>query len=149
MSNPRVICAMSEDGTIPPFFSRYSKRFNVPVTSLITFTGISVLTLFFAKSFDVILNYVIFIDSIGFIAAAATLFILRKRENPGRENIYKMKFYPWIPLIFILSYAFVTYSVISASIDKDQGRSVLYGLCFFIGFLPLYLLFIFLKKRSR
>lgn len=149
MSNPRVICAMSEDGTIPPFFSRYSKRFNVPVTSLITFTGISVLTLFFAKSFDVILNYVIFIDSIGFIAAAATLFILRKRENPDRENIYKMKFYPWIPLIFILSYAFVTYSVISASIDKDQGRSVLYGLCFFIGFLPLYLLFIFLKKRSR
>jgi basic amino acid/polyamine antiporter, APA family len=147
MSNPRVICAMSEDGTIPPFFSRYSKRFNVPVTSLITFTGISVLTLFFAKSFDVILNYVIFIDSIGLIVAAATLFILRKRE-PYKGNIYKMKLYPWIPLIFILSYVFVTYSVISASIDKDQGRSVLYGLCFFIGFLPLYFLFIFLKKRS-
>lgn len=141
MSNPRVICAMSEDKTMPEFFSRHNKR-GVPVTALVTFTVFSLAILFFAKTFDTLVNYVIFIDSIGFIAAAATIFILRNKQK-GTENseTYKIKLFPFVPLLFILGYAFVTYSVVTG-----KPISAVYGLCLFAGFFPLYILYWAYKK---
>ncbi len=143
MANPRVICAMSEDGTLPSFFSRHSKRFNVPVTALIMFAVFSLIILFFAKTFDTLVNYVIFIDSIGFIAAAATIFILRKKQkDEDTSESYNIKLFPFVPLLFIFGYAFVTYSVVA-----DKPESALYGLLLFAAFFPLYLLFRWMKKQ--
>jgi APA family basic amino acid/polyamine antiporter len=143
MANPRVICAMSEDKTMPEFFSWHNKR-GVPVTALITFTVFSLSILFFAKTFDTLVNYVIFIDSIGFIAAAATVFILRsKQKGQGDSETYKIRLFPFVPLLFILGYAFVTYSVVIG-----KPISAVYGLCLFAGFFPLYLLYWAYKKYS-
>lgn len=142
MANPRVICAMSEDGTMPAFFSRYSKRFNVPVTALLTFTAMSIIILFFAKTFDTLVNYVIFIDAIGFIAAAATIFILRKKQGNAPNDSYTIKLYPLVPALFIIAYLFVTVSVVTG-----KPIAALYGLLIFASFLPLYFLFGWMKKR--
>ena len=136
MSNPRVICAMSEEGTLPVFFSRHSKRFNVPVTSLITFAMATIVILFFAKSFSKLVDYVIFLDSIGFIAAAATIFILRKKQGEAGKEIYKVKPYIIVPAFFILTYSFITWSVI-----YNNPVSAIYGVVLSLLFLFLYFLY--------
>ncbi len=143
MANPRVICAMSEDGNLPKFFSKHSKKFNVPVTALVTFTIVTIITLLYAGTFDKLLKGIIFIDSIGFIAAASTIFILRKKQGPRIGEIYRIKLFPWIPLLFIAGYAFVTYSIVS-----DNWKSALAGTFVFLGFLPLYFVFYWWNKRQ-
>jgi basic amino acid/polyamine antiporter, APA family len=136
MSNPRVILAMSEEGTLPGFFSRHSKRYHVPVAALIAFTIFILITLFFAKTFDQLVNYIIFLDSLGFIAAAFTIFILRHKKQGEEKEIYRMKLFPAVPLLFILAYGFVTASIVMANV-----KYALFGLCIFASFFPLYLVF--------
>jgi basic amino acid/polyamine antiporter, APA family len=140
MSNPRVLLAMSEDKVLPSFFSRSSARYQVPYISLSVFTGMCLLVLFFAKAFDQIVNYVIFLDSMGLIAAAFTVFILRKRKSGEENPIYRMRLFPAATLIFILAYGLVTWSI-----SYGKLESVLYGLVVLFFFLPVYLL---IKKRS-
>jgi APA family basic amino acid/polyamine antiporter len=148
MSNPRVICAMSEDGTMPAFFSRYSKRFGVPVTALITFTAMAIAILFFAKTFNELVNYVIFIDAIGFIAAAATIFILRKKHSDANNESYSIARASavaiGVPLLFIIAYTFVAVSVVI-----DKPIAAVYGTVIFAAFLPLYFLFLYISRSSK
>lgn len=148
MSNPRVICAMSEDGTMPAFFSRHSKRFGVPVTALITFTAMSIAILFFAKTFNELVNYVIFIDAIGFIAAAATIFILRKKHADANTEGYNIArssaIAVGVPLLFIIAYTFV-----AASVVIDKPIAAVYGTCIFAAFLPLYFLFLYISRSQK
>ncbi len=135
MSNPRVICAMSEEGTLPKIFSMHSKKFDVPITSLITFSLATIIILFFAKSFNKLVDYVIFLDSVGFIAAASTIFILRYKQGPRTGEIYKVKSLA-VPIFFILTYSFITWSVI-----YNNPVSALYGIGLSVFFLVLYFLY--------
>lgn len=136
MSNPRVIVAMSEEKVLPAVFTRSSKRFHVPVIALTIFTAICLIVLLFASTFDKIVNYVIFLDSLGLVAAASTIFILRNRGVGNDLQPYKMKLFPAATVFFMLAYAFVTFSVI-----YDKPNSALYGLIMFVSFLPVYYIF--------
>jgi APA family basic amino acid/polyamine antiporter len=93
-----------------------------------------VIVLFYAETFDKILGFSIFLDSIGFAASAATIFIFRKR-SAGREDpgIYKMKLFPLIPLIFIAAYLFVAVSI---CVNTPELAGI--GTAVFFGFLLLY-----------
>jgi APA family basic amino acid/polyamine antiporter len=118
MSNPRVMYAMSEDKVLPKMFSAKSKKTDVLVVSLSVFAAICVLIVFWAKEFDEILSFTIFLDCIGMAFSAATIFILRKRTaDLDQTKIYTMKLYPLLPLIFIAAYTFVA---ISIAIDKPN-----------------------------
>lgn len=112
MSNPRVMYAMSEEGSLPKIFSKQSEKNNVLVVSLTVFAALCMIILFFAQTFEKILNFTIFLDCFGMVASSATLFILRKRTaHLDGTGIYKMKLYPLLPLIFILTYLFVGVSI--------------------------------------
>ncbi len=76
-----------------------------------------------------------FFDSIGLIAACAAVFILRKRANSEGEptGIYKMKFYPWMTIIFIAGYALVNISVM-----YFEPFTAFIGFLLFLFGLPLY-----------
>jgi APA family basic amino acid/polyamine antiporter len=95
MSNPRVMYAMSDEGVLPAVFKKVTLKRNVIVVSLSAFAALSLITLFYGKTFDEILDHTIFLDSIGMATSAATIFILRKR-GVGQEikNSYRMKLYP-------------------------------------------------------
>lgn len=136
MSNPRVMYAMSEDGVLPAFFQKKHNRTQVLVTSLSVFAALCMLTLFYAGTFDTILNYTIFLDCIGMATSAATIFVLRKRKT-GEDGgkLYKMKWYPLQPLIFIAAYLFVGTSIFLD--DPVSGRN---GLLIFLFFLILFFL---------
>ncbi|HEU4717702.1 MAG TPA: APC family permease [Bacteroidia bacterium] len=144
MSNPRVIMAMSEEKTLPALFSRHSRKFNVPVPALIAFTVATIAILFFAKTFDQLVKYVIFLDSLGFIGAAFTIFILRRKKTGEEKTIYRLKLYPFVPALFILAYGIITAAVIS-----DNWRYAFIGLCIFFAFLPLYFIFTVTRKKEQ
>jgi len=108
LSNPRVMYAMSEDGILPRSFMRINQEKDVLTVSLTVFAAVCIVVLFFADTFDKVLSFVIFIDSIGMATSAATIFVLRKRTaHLDNTGIYKMKLYPLLPAIFVLAYLFV------------------------------------------
>ena len=136
MSNPRVMYAMAEDKVLPAFLKKTNERTQVLTMALPVFTSIAIITLFFSESFDTIVNWVIFLDSIGLATAVGSIFILRKKtRHLDNTGIYKMKLYPLMPVVYILAYIFVA---ISCAIKDPSGT--FYGLLLFLAFFPIYLL---------
>ncbi len=143
MSNPRVMYAMSDEGVLPAVFKKVTAKRNVIVVSLSAFTALSLVTLFYGKTFDEILDHTIFLDSIGMATSAATIFILRKRAvGNDIKNSYRMKLYPLLPLIFIAAYLFVGTSI---AINSPKAAWVS-ALVFAIFFVLYFLLRVFKKS---
>jgi APA family basic amino acid/polyamine antiporter len=136
LSNPRVMFAMSKDGILPAAFKKRDEKKDVLTVSLTAFAAIGIIVLFFAKTFDKILGFTIFLDSIGMATSAATIFILRKRtKHLDGTGIYKMKLYPLLPLIFIAAYIFV-----GISIWINTPNLAWTGIAVFAAFLVIYFL---------
>jgi len=144
LSNPRVMYAMSKDGILPEAFKKRDEKKDVLTVSLTVFAAIGIIVLFFAKTFDEILSFTIFLDSIGMASSAATIFILRKRtKHLDGTGIYKMKLYPVLPLIFIAAYIFV-----GTSIAFNTPRLALIGTIVFAAFLLIYFCIMYFKKKT-
>lgn len=106
------------------------------VVSLTIFAAVCVIVLFFADTFEKILSFSIFLDSFGMATSAATIFMLRKRtKHLDGTGIYKMKFFPLQPIVFIAAYVFVCASIISAT-----PGIALTGTAVLVGFTLLYFL---------
>ncbi len=142
MSNPRVMYAMSEEGILPAAFKVRTQRHDAIIWSLTAFSLVIIITLLFTSAVEKIINYTIFLDSIGMSTSAACIFILRKRrvgEEAGKGEIYRMKLFPLLPLVFILAYISVATSIV-----LDDPRTAAYGALIFILFLVLY----FIVRRN-
>ncbi|MFN8332129.1 MAG: hypothetical protein U0T81_13100 [Saprospiraceae bacterium] len=105
----------------------------------------SILTLMFASTFDRILGFVMFLDSVGMVTSAATLFFMRKRKlGEERSGIYRMKWFPLATIIFITAYLLVCGSII-----VNTPHLALMGSIVFVGFLGLYLVIRKMFKRNN
>jgi basic amino acid/polyamine antiporter, APA family len=137
MSNPRVYYAMAEDKVLPAIFKKVNSRTQVQEFGVSIFVAFIVLTLFFSSSFIQVLGYVMFFDSISLITASAAIFVLRYRagKSGDPEGIYKLKYYPWMPALFI-----VVYSLVNVSVMVSNPGASLIGFILFITGLPLYFL---------
>lgn len=134
MSNPRVMYAMSGEGVLPKAFSKQNPRNGVLTVSLTVFAAMCIVILFFAQTFEKILNFSIFLDCFGMVASSATIFVLRKRtKHLDGTGIYKMKFYPLLPLIFMGAYIFV-----GVSIAIQTPDTALVGLLVLAAFMVIY-----------
>jgi basic amino acid/polyamine antiporter, APA family len=144
LSNPRVYYAMAEDGVLPKIFMRINGKTQVQEFTVTLFTAFILVTLFMGNSFSKILDYVMFFDSIALASAAAAVFVLRKRAkeaNKDEQGIYKMKIYPYMPLLFVIVYSFVNFTVF---LNNKQAFG--WGFVLFLSGLPLYFL---LKKLIK
>lgn len=147
MSNPRVMYAMSEDNILPPVFKKRNSKTDVLTVSLSVFAMICIIIIFWAKAFDKILSFTIFLDCFGMILSAATIFILRKKtRHLDDTGIYKMKLFPLLPLIFIAAYVFVAISIIMDY--KNNDNAALTGVIVMAVFTLLYFLLGALKKKQ-
>lgn len=145
LSNPRVMYAMSRDGILPQAFQKRNEEKDVLTTSLTAFAAIGILVLFFAKTFDKILGFTIFLDCIGMATSAATIFILRKRtRHLNGTGIYQMKAFPVMPLIFIVAYLFV-----GVSIWINTPKLAWTAIAVFTAFLLLYFLVKGFKRGDK
>jgi APA family basic amino acid/polyamine antiporter len=141
LSNPRVMYAMSQDGILPKAFGKKDEKRDVLTVSLTVYAVISVVVLFFADTFDKILSFTIFLDSIGMAFSAATIFIIRKRtQHLDKSQIYSMRFFPVMPVIFIAAYVFV-----ATNIAIDKPETALTATAVLAGFLLLF----FLTRKKR
>jgi len=141
LSNPRVMYAMSEDGILPAAFKRKDEKKDVLTVSLTVFAAICIIVLFFADTFDKILSFTIFLDSIGMATSAATIFILRKKtKHLDGTGIYSMKLYPVLPIIFIIAYLFV-----GTMIAIENWRYAVIG----FSVLALFLIIYFVVNKTR
>jgi basic amino acid/polyamine antiporter, APA family len=143
MSNPRVMYAMAEDGVLPRLFAKKNAASGVLVTSLTVFAAVCVLIIFWMKAFDRILSFTIFLDCFGMAASAATVFKLRKQNvRPAGKEIYTMKFFPLLPVVFIAAYSFVAVSIL-----LDSPFTALTALAVMGAFMLVY--FLGLRKGDK
>jgi basic amino acid/polyamine antiporter, APA family len=134
MSNPRVMFAMSEDKILPPVFRKRNPKTDSLTVSLTVFAALCILIVFWAKKFDTILSFTIFLDCFGMILSAGSIFILRKKTAQlDKTKIYRMKWYPLQPLIFIAAYTFVAISLL-----VNETKLSLIGLAVLSSFILLY-----------
>jgi APA family basic amino acid/polyamine antiporter len=141
MANPRVYYAMAEDGILPKKFRHVNQHTQVQEFGLSFFVAAVLIILFFVSSFQKMLSYVMFFDTIGLSTAAVTIFILRKKtKHLDGTGIYTIKWYPLIPIIFIATYWFVTISIFI-----ENPLAALICLCAFVAGLIIY----FITKNSQ
>ena len=141
LSNPRVMYAMGEDGSLPKMFARCNKDSNVTTFSLTIFSALCIVILYFAQEFEKILTFTIFLDSFGMILSCATIFWFRKKtKHLDGTGIYQMKFFPMMPVIFMLAYLFV-----ACSITVADPKAALTGL----GVLTVFVLLYFILKKKN
>lgn len=136
MSNPRIYFAMAEDKVMPSVFMKVNPKTQVQFYALTFFCVMIILTLFFLTSFQKILEFVMFFDSISLIAAACCIFIFRRKMKTDTDSkIYRMKGYPYLPLLFVVIYLGVILSVFFTN-----PWSAMWGFVLFLSGLPLYYL---------
>jgi APA family basic amino acid/polyamine antiporter len=141
LSNPRVMYAMGDDGSLPKIFASQNKKTDVFTLSLTVFAAMCIIILFFSQQFEKILTFTIFLDCFGMVLSSATIFWFRKKtKHLDNTGIYKMKFYPLLPLVFITAYLFVGISVAIA-----DPNAALTGL----GVLSVFILINFILQRKK
>lgn len=137
LSNPRVMYAMGDDGGLPKVFAKQNPKTDVLTFSLTTFAILCIIILFFSQQFERILTFSIFLDCFGMVLSSATIFWFRKKTKAlDNTGIYKMKLFPLLPIIFMVAYIFVGYSIAVA----DPTAAVT-GLMVLIAFILIYFLF--------
>jgi len=141
MSNPRVMYAMGQDSSLPKPFAQLDEKKGVLKFSLTIFTILCFVILFLSQEFEQILSFTIFLDCFGMVLSSATIFwFRRKTKHLDGAGIYKMKFFPLLPIIFMSAYVFV-----GASIALDDPTAAITGVGVLIAFLLIY----FVVKRFK
>lgn len=144
LSNPRVMVAMSEDKVLPAAFQQKNNR-GALTLALTVFAGLAAIIVFWAKEFDTLLSFSIFLDCFGMILSAGSIFIIRKRTaHLNGTGIYSMKLYPLLPLIFIAAYLFVAISLL-----VNQTKLCLIGLGVMAGFMAIYFIVKAISSKAQ
>jgi APA family basic amino acid/polyamine antiporter len=140
MSNPRVYYAMAEDKILPPVFKRVNEKTQTQEFALWFYFALMVCLLLVLSTFEKILNYLMFINSLSLAFGAATVFILRKRMAGSGYSGFKLKPFPFIPALFILVLLFVCVSV-----SLSDPNAAITGITLLLLGYPLY----YLIRRMR
>ncbi len=144
LSNPRVMYAMGKDEILPRSFTQQNKN-GALTLSLSLFAGVAALVVFWAEEFDKILSFTIFLDCFGMALSAGAIFMLRKHtKHLDSKGIYKMKWYPFLPILFIINYIFVAIAI--AMDYENNDHAALTGLGVLVAFIIIY--FIFYRKKE-
>lgn len=147
LANPRVYYAMAEDGILPPLFKKVNPKTQVQEFGMSFFVAATLIILFFVNSFSAMLNYVMFFDTIGLSLAALAIFILRKKtKHLDTKGIFTIKWFPLVPLVFIISYWFVTINIFITF--RENPYAALICLATYAAGLLIYYASTYKKKNS-
>ena len=136
MQVPRAYYAMAADHVLPRIFMRVNSRTQVQEFTLLFLGGTILFALIFLGTFEKIVSYVMFVDSMSLALVASTIFMLRHREYPDPSyDGFRVPAYPVIPAVYIGFLLFVTVNVL-----LDEPVSALYGLIVVALGFPAFLL---------
>lgn len=137
MQIPRVYYSMAEDRTLPRPFMAVNARTQTQEFGLLFLGGLILASLFLLGTFENIVNYVMFLDTMTLAIVSSSIFVLRRRARLAGEAYegYRMPFYPILPIVFV-----VFMLAIAVNVLLTQTREALYGAAFFAAGLPVFLL---------
>src|SRR5688572_14419282 len=110
MANSRIPFAMANDGLFPKPLAKVSERTHVPVRALLV-QGVWAGVLALSGSYDTLTDYVVFVNWIFFGLVIVSVFFIRRRVPPA-EGAYRAWGYPVVPLLFLLTTAWLLISTL-------------------------------------
>jgi APA family basic amino acid/polyamine antiporter len=114
LSAPRVFLAMARDGMVPKhFFSDVHPRFRTPWRSTILI-GVFVAFLTGFLPIDALLHLTNIGTLLAFVIVCAAVLIMR-RTNPDAERPFRAPFYPFVPILGILTCLLLMFSLPAAN----------------------------------
>jgi APA family basic amino acid/polyamine antiporter len=123
---------MAKDGVFPRWLAAVNSSTHVPVRALVI-QGITAVALAASGTFDQLTDYVVFSSWIWYAVAAFGIFKLRRID--GGFQGYKIKLFPLVPMLFILSSLWLmTQAIIS------NPTACLIGAGIILSGLPVYYL---------
>jgi len=132
---PRGYLAMARDGLLPPILGRLDPRTQAQRAGLLFFAATALLPLLFLESFERLVAYVIFTDTLSLALLASCLFVLRRRQAGSATEIFTMPGYPWLPVIFL-----VVVLGVAADLLWRETAVALGGILVVVAGVPLYAL---------
>jgi APA family basic amino acid/polyamine antiporter len=100
LTSARVPWAMAKDRVFPTWLAAVNPSTHVPVRALVI-QGLTAVVLAASGTFDQLTDYVVFSSWIWYAVAAYGIFRLRRIDSNFQG--YKIKLYPIVPILFILS----------------------------------------------
>jgi APA family basic amino acid/polyamine antiporter len=97
---PRSFYAMAQDGVLPRAFLRVNPHTQVQEVGLLFFGATMLLPAFVLGSFEKLLHYIIFTDTLTLAVVASTVFVLRRRR--AGDGGFSMPGYPLLPALYIV-----------------------------------------------
>jgi APA family basic amino acid/polyamine antiporter len=145
MQIPRAYYAMAEDRTLPAAFQKVNPKTQTQEFGLAFLGGLILLSLFLLGTFENIINYVMFLDTITVALVASTIFVLRRKARRAGEVYegYRVPLYPLIPVVFI---AFQL--TVSLNVFLNKPREALYSALFFAVGYPVFLAMRRISRRG-
>jgi APA family basic amino acid/polyamine antiporter len=134
LTGPRVYYAMALDGLFFKEFGHTGKKSGAPIFSL-CIQGVWAAVLTCSGTFTQIITYVIFTAWCFYGLAVAGVLVLRWRE-PERRSVFRMLWYPVVPVIFCLA----SVGIVLCSIVADPARAFI-GICLILTGVPIFALF--------
>jgi APA family basic amino acid/polyamine antiporter len=128
---PRSFYAMAQDGVLPRVFLRVNPDTQVQEVGLMFFGVTMLLPAFVLGSFEKLLNYVIFTDTITLAVVASTLFVLRRRGLG--DGGFSMWGYPLLPAFYM-----VCLLGVAARVFTLEPRLALTGIVILLTGWPLF-----------
>ncbi len=118
----RVIYAMSHEKNFFAFAGKVNPKYHTPSNAL-WFQAAWATILVLIGSFDMLMDMFVFITWIFYGFAAYGIFVLRKKM-PDTKTSYKLKGYPYLPIIFIaFSTLYVVITLYNDISEYAAGRS--------------------------
>jgi APA family basic amino acid/polyamine antiporter len=131
MQMPRSFYAMAQDGVLPKAFLRVNPDTQVQEVGLLFFGATMLVPAFLLGSFEKLLNYVMFTDTLTLAVVASTLFVLRRRHTG--DGGFSMWGYPFLPVVYIACLLGVAVRVFSL-----EPRLALAGMIILLTGWPLF-----------
>lgn len=139
MTAPRIYYAMARDGI---FFSKLAEthpKWRTPVYAILLQSGWSIVLLLFWGTFENLIEYVTFMDWVGLMLVATTIFVFRRRERKNQTSpaTYRTPAFPFTPIVFIAICLWFTVFTIAERPEKAGAGFVVVAL----GWVAYYLFF--------
>ncbi|MEO8998507.1 MAG: amino acid permease [Rhodanobacter sp.] len=141
VAGARVLQVMGEDGLFFRAVARLHPRYRTPNTALLLLSGWAIV-LALSGSYGQLLDYATFGDWLACAVGVATLFWYRHRD--GDATGFRVPGYPWLPLLFIGTVAWVVVMTM-----RDSPRSAGIVLLIMLAGVPVYLIWRRLFSRAH
>jgi len=122
---PRSYYAMAQDRALPAVFLRVNPRTQTQVAGLLFFGATMLVPALVLGSFEKLLNYVMFSDSLTLVVVASTIFVLRRRRA-GEPGAFRAPLYPLSPLLFMLCLCAVALRILVVETPLAIGSTLIF-----------------------